>query len=142
MQDANRLEQADRDAQARHNEAESAQRASIDAQSRYLREQQAATIRSKRAEQAELARFEAQRSSASHTEPAGLVDAFADKLLIALEVVDLTQATSLATDTAHKDVHRAVDARRQQATVMHILCAEVDQTEQGWAGQLHIRDER
>ncbi len=142
MQDANRLAQAERDAQARRKEAEGAQRASTDAELRHQREQNVAFDRRKRAAQAERALLEARSNAASHAAPTGLAESYANNPLAALAVLSLTESPSLTIETGHKDVHRAVDARRQQIAGMHNHCNEVDQTEQAWAGQLHIRDER
>ena len=142
MQDANRLEQAERDAHARHKDAENAQRTRAESHTRYTREQQVALDRSKRVAQAELALHEARIATANHAQHTGLGEICANNSLTAMEIASLAALQPLAVETANKDVHRAVDARRQQVAVMHNLCAEVVQTEDAWGAQLQVRDER
>ena len=142
MQAANRLEQAERDAHARHRDAENAKRTLAESQTRYAQEQHAALNRSKRVTAAELALRDARSVTATHAEPTGLAEICAGNPLNASEVASLTALPSLAVETGHKDVLLAVDARRQQVALMHNHCNEVDQTEQAWAGQLTVRDER
>ena len=142
MGDAKRLEQADRDAHARHKEAEQAQRTREEAQVRFERECQATRERSQCAAQAEQALIEARGIATSHAERTGIADTFADNPLAALAAADLTALQPLAFDTARNDLRHAVATRREQVVLMQRRCNDVDQAEQARARQQQARDER
>ncbi len=142
MGDAKRLEQADRDAQARHKEAEHAQRTREEARVRFERERQATRERSQRAAQAEQALVEARGIATSHAERTGIADTCAGNPLAALAAADLTALQPLAFDTARNDLRHAVATRREQVVLLQRRCNDVDQAEQARARQQQARDER
>ena len=142
MGDAKRLEQADRDAQARHKEAERAQRVRAEAQARFERERQTTSERDRYAGQAEQALAEARGIAASHAERTGIGDDYAGNPLAALDATGLTSLQPLVFDTARNDLRHAIATRREQTALMQRRCNDVDQAEQVQARQQQVRDER
>ncbi|UUZ63716.1 hypothetical protein LP417_31160 [Polaromonas sp. P1-6] len=122
MQDANRLEQADRDAKARQNEAERAQRTRDEAQTKFKREVEATRERSQRAAQAEQALAEARGIAQDCAERSGITDVYASNPLAALDAAALTALQPLAFDTARNDLRHVVATRREQIALMQRRC--------------------
>ena len=142
MGDAKRLEQADRDAQARHKDAELAQRTREETRVRFERENQVTRERSQRAAQAEQALAEARGIATSHAERTGIADTCAGNPLAALDAAGLATLQPLAFDTARNDLRHAVATRREQVVLLQRRCNDVDQAEQARARQQQARDER
>lgn len=142
MQDANRLEQAARDAQARQTEAESAQRAQEEARARFERESEVTLQRSQRGAQAGQALTQARAIAQGGAERAGIADSYTSNPLAALDADDLSALAPLALDTARNDLRQIIATRRAQLTLMQRRCDEVDQAEQARAHQQQVRDER
>lgn len=142
MQDANRLEQAARDAQARQGEADRMQRTREETRARFERENQATRERSQRAAAAGQALTEAREIAQGWAEPAGIADTYASNPLAALDAAALTALQSLAFDTARNDLRHIVAARREQLALMQRHCDHVDQAEQARSHQQQARDER
>ena len=139
MQDANRLEQAARDAQARQGEAERAQLSREEARARFERESQATRERSQRAATAEMALAEARGITQGCAESAGIADTWESNPLAALDAAALPP---LAFDTARNDLRHIVATRRGQLVLMQRRCDHVDQAEQVRVRQQQMRDER
>ena len=142
MQDANRLEQAARDAGVRQGEAERAERRREETRTRFERENQALQERSLRAVSAEEALSEARGIAQGWSERAGIADSYEDNPLAALAMDDLTSLAPLAFDTARNDLRHIVATRREQIVLMQRRCEQVDQAEQVLSLQQRARDER
>ena len=142
MQDANRLDQAARDAQARQQEAESASKAKSEAQARVERETAASRERQQRATQAEQALAETRAIGSDAARRGGIADHYDANPLAATDAVELMSLPSLAFDTARHDLRQALAARREQLALMLRRCDETEQAEQARIRQQQARDER
>ena len=142
MRDAKRLEQADRDAQARQSEAGHAQRARDETQARFERECQATHERSQRAAVAAQALLEVRGIAQRCAERAGIAGACESNSLIVLAAADLSALQPLAIETARKDLLHSVATRHEQLALMQRRCDDVDQAEQAHAHQQQAHDER
>jgi uncharacterized protein (TIGR02680 family) len=142
MQDANRLEQAARDAQARQGEVEHAQRTREEIRTRFEREQQATRERSQRAAAAEQALTEARGIALGCAERAGIAETYGGNPLAALGADALTALPPLAVDTARNDLRHSVATRREQLALMQRHCDHVDQADLARSRQQQARDER
>lgn len=142
MQDANRLDQAARDAQARQHEAERALTMKGEAQARLAREIIASGERQQRATEAGLALIEARTVSSGNAHRAGIADPCAANPLVAAEPTELASLLPLAFDTARNDLRQTLATRREQLTLMLRRCDEADRAEQARVRQQQARDER
>lgn len=142
MQDANRLEQAARDAQARQNEAERAQRMREETGVRIERENQATRERSQRTAAAGEALTEARGIAQNCAEQAGIAETYASNPLAGLDADALTALLPLAVDTARNDLRHSVATRREQLALMQRHCDHVDRAEQARSSQQQARDVR
>ena len=142
MQDANRLDQAARDAGARRQEAERALIAKRETQARFERESAASRERQQRALQAAQALAETRAIVADGAKRCGLVEAFAANALAAAEPVALTALVPLAFDTARHDLRQALATRREQLALVLRRCDDAEQAEQARTLRQQARDER
>lgn len=142
MGDAKRLEQADRDAQARHKDAELAQRTREETRVRFERESQVTRERSQRAVVAEQTLTEARGIAGDFAERADIAQAYENNPLAALDAADLTALQQIEVDTARNDLRHGVTTRREQLAVMQRHCDNVALTEQAYTRQQQTRDER
>ncbi|MCO5102066.1 MAG: TIGR02680 family protein [Burkholderiaceae bacterium] len=118
MQDANRLEGAERDAARRRRAVENEDRACIDARERMQREQQATEQCARRATRAERALLEQRRDCAHEAQAAGVVVAFAENALAALPPEALACLASREFDPAAAGLRGIASARREQLSLL------------------------
>ena len=142
MQDANRLEQAGGDAQARQRDAEDAVKARGEAQARSQRESIALRERAARAAQAEHTLAEARLQAESVASAAGIAESFALNPLAAADAPALAELDALAFDTARHDLRALLAQRREQLALLRRRCAELEQVEQQERRLRQQRDER
>jgi uncharacterized protein (TIGR02680 family) len=142
MGDAKRLEQANRDAQARHKDAELAQRTREETRVRFERESQVTRERSQRAVVAERTLTEARGIAGDFAERADIAQAYEHNPLAALNAADLTALQQIEVDTARNDLRHGVTTRREQLAVMQRHCDHVDRAELAHTHQQQVRDER
>ena len=142
MQDANRLEQAARDAKARRDDMDAARRALSDAHLLRQRESEATVERAKRLSRAEQTLVETRRAAAGFAQSVGSADAYEANPLAAADAQALAELEDLALDTARNDLRQLVAGRRQQIELVQRRRRELDEAE-GHRGQMQqARDER
>ena len=138
MTSAKQLEQAEREATRRRQEAEQALRTRGEAQTRREREQQASRQRSERAEQTARTLADARREAARSADDAGLTPTYAFNPLASGDIATLEP---LAMDTARKDLRHAASTRREQVHLLLRRCDDVDQAAQTQTRAQSQRDE-
>jgi uncharacterized protein (TIGR02680 family) len=139
MTSAKQLEQAEREATRRRQEAEQALRTRGEARSRHEREQQASRQRGERAAQAVRTLADARREAAHGADAAGLVPAYSANPLAS---GDMALLEPLALDTARQDLRHAAGTRREQVNLLLRRCDEADQAAQAQVRAQSQRDER
>ena len=142
MQDANRLANAETEAENRRREAVTAERLLSDATLKLEREAAATRQRTQRSAQAEAALAETRVLAAGFAHTAGLGDGYADNPFVGAEPAALTALETLAFTAARNDLRRGLDTRREQLAQVKRRRAELDQA-QARHGQLQaLRDQR
>lgn len=141
MTSARQLEQAEREAQRRRQEAEQAQGAQREAQSRLDRERQASRARAQRVEQVKRAWTEARAAAVHDAEQAGIATAHAANPLSSSDAGILAALPPLALDTARQDLRRAMGTRREQVELLLRRCEETERAAQHHASTQARRDE-
>ncbi len=142
MRDAKRLEQADRDAQARQKDAELAQRSLEESRLRFERESQAMGERSQRALGAEHALAEARSIATNYAGFAEIAETYKNHRLTSLNAASVAALPQIEVDTARNDLRDDVTRRRAQLAVMQRHCDRIDQAELAQSNQQQARDER
>lgn len=142
MTSAKQLAQTESDAKRRRQDAEQAQGAQREAQSRLERERQASRARTQRAEQARRAWTEARDAAIHDAEQAGIAAAHAANPLSSPDADTLASLSPLALDTARQDLRRAMDTRREQVALLLRRCEDTERAAQDQASAQARRDER
>ncbi len=140
MRDAKRLEQADRDSQARQKDADLAQRAREESRLRYERESQAMGERNQRALVAEQVLIEARRIATNYAGLAEIAETYQNHPLTSLDAASVAVLPQIKVDTARNDLRGDVTRRRTQLAVMQRHCDRVDQVELALSNQQQARD--
>ncbi|CCV11891.1 TIGR02680 family protein [Mesorhizobium sp. STM 4661] len=142
MQDANRLESAEKEAEARRQAMQKAA-AAVEQTGRRLElsiEETGRTAR--RVEQAERALAELRRQSTLHADAAGIVDQHTANPLAALETSVLVELTQHAFDRACSELRNLVAGRREQIALLRRRHGEVARAEADHVRRREIQDER
>ena len=142
MKDANRLNQAERDAEARTVDLTEATRMSAEATARLEREQRALDERGTRRTQAMDALACTREDVAAAALAGGIGEAWRANPLAALPATDLAKLDAQPLDTARQELRQATQLRREQLTQVQRRVAEVAQAEATHAGRQQARDER
>lgn len=136
---ARRLDQAERDAQRRRDEAAHATRVLQDNRTRLVREQEVGKERGQRAAQAGSALTQARQDALSGAEHSGLSRACTGNALLTADVAGLQ---TVALDAARQALRDAQTQHRLHVTSLLRRCADVDQAARTLALQQTQRDER
>jgi len=142
MKDANRLAQAERDAQTRADDLDTATRMNADAAARFERERRALEERSTHRAQAESALAQARAEAAALALHGGIGEAWQSNPLAGLSPGDLVALDRLAFATAGNDLRQATALRREQLALVQRRAIEVLQAEAAQAQRQQARDER
>ena len=142
MQDANRLAQAERDAQARADDLATATRMSAEAAARFERERRALQERSARLAQAEAGFGAGRDESAAAALSSGIGEPWRASPLALLPAADLATQDGLRIDTIRNDLRQAIATRREQLALVQRRVSEAAQAEAVHAHQQQARDER
>ena len=142
MQDANRLENAEKEAGARQRAQEAATRTVEEASLRLKRSAEETRQAAQRVAEAERALDSLRRDGASHADIAGLAGLHAGSPLVALTGADLADLTPRAFDGACADLRLAVVDRREQIASLRRRHAEVKTANDLYAQRQQARDER
>lgn len=142
MADANRLNQAERDAEARAAGFQEATRMNAEAAARLEREQRALDERDKRRMQAEECLSRLREEIASAALASGIGEPLRANPLAALPTVELASLGELPLDTARQALRQAAQVRREQLALVQRRVRDVAQAEATQAGRQQTRDER
>ncbi|MCB1947011.1 MAG: TIGR02680 family protein [Thauera sp.] len=142
MKDANRLNQAERDAEARAADLVDATRMNAEAAARVDREQRALEERGARRTQAEDSLATAREGVAAAALASGIGEPWRANPLAALPAAELATLGDLPLDTARNDLRQATRVRREQLALVHRRVGEVAQAEATHASRQQARDER
>jgi uncharacterized protein (TIGR02680 family) len=142
MQDANRLESAEKETAARRQAMQKATLA-VEEAGRRLRLTTEETGRAaQRVEQTERVSADLRGESANHAETAGIAGQHAANPLAAFEVAALAEMTPRAFDKACAELRNLVAGRREQIALLRRRQGEVAQAEAAYARRREIQDER
>ncbi|WP_420131718.1 TIGR02680 family protein [Rhodopseudomonas sp.] len=142
MQDANRLESAEKDASTRQRALQDATAAAAQAERRLQRSADETRDAATRSEQAELRVGSLRSGSASLAEAAGLAAVHADNLLATCAPIELAGLTPQSFDAARVELGAAVIDRREQIALLRRRHAEVSTAETVFEQRRTSRDER
>lgn len=142
MADANRLDQARRDAVTQQTDADKAQQALALAKLRLVRETETGVEAASRVDETENALAVTRDSITSTAESAGMAEPCSSNPLMALDRPALAALTMQALNGAHDDLRHAVSARRAQAALIQRRYGDVERTEQAWLRQRESHGER
>lgn len=142
MQDANRLEAAEKEAAARRQAMEKAALAVEDAGRRLTRNTEETGRAVQRMEQAQRALTELRRESAGYADAAGIAGPYAGNPLAAFEAPALVELTPHAFDRACAELRTLAANRREQIALLRRRQAEVVRAEATCAQRRETRDER
>jgi uncharacterized protein (TIGR02680 family) len=142
MQDANRLEGAVREAEARQRALQSATAAEEAAAGRLVRSTEETALATQRVEQAERRKTTLRQDSAAHADVAGLASHHAKNPVAHLESAALADLTPRAFDNACSELRTLVVDRREQIALFRQRHAEVTSAEAQHAQRRKTRDER
>lgn len=137
MAGAKQLENAEREARRREEDAAKAQRARTEADARLFREQQATRQRDARVGQAAHVLATRQQEAATAAADAGLSRALSGSPLAAAQTATLAPP---AVQAAQDDLRRAVALRREQAALLQQRCDAVDRAAETHARAQEQRD--
>jgi uncharacterized protein (TIGR02680 family) len=142
MQDANRLEGAAREAEARQRALQTATSAVEESARRLARSTEETEHASQRVAQAERKMIELRQNSATHADAAGIDSIHARNPLATLETDALAELTPRAFDSACAALHSLVVDRREQIALLRQRHAEVTEAETRHAEHRRMRGER
>lgn len=142
MKDANRLNQAERDAESRAADLVDATRMNAEAVARLEREQRALEERGTRRTQAEESLATAREGVAAAALASGIGEPWRANPLAALPAAELATLGDLPLDTARQDLRQATLVRREQLALVQRRVGEVAQAEAAHASRQQARDER
>lgn len=142
MKDANRLNQAERDAEARAADLVDATRMRAEAATRLEREHRSLEERNTRRTQAEDSLATAREDVATAALASGIGEPWRVNPLTALSTAELATLGDLPLDTAHKELRQAILVRREQLALVQRRVSDVAQAEATHAGRQQARDER
>ncbi|WP_341644982.1 TIGR02680 family protein [Thauera sp. SDU_THAU2] len=142
MKDANRLNQAERDAESRAADLIDATRMDAEAVARLGREQRTLEERGARRTQAEESLATAREGVAAAALASGIGEPWRANPLAALPAGELATLGDLPLDAARKDLRQATLIRREQLTLVQRRVSEVAQAEATHASRQQARDER
>lgn len=142
MQDANRLEDARKDATARQRALQAATTAVDEAARRSTRGAEEAEHAAQRVAQAERHMNVLRQDGAAHADAAGIAGLQAGNPLVALDPALLAGLSSRAFDSASADLRALVVDRRDQIAVLRQRHAEVAAADTVHAQRRQIRDEK
>ncbi len=142
MKDANRLAQAERDAQARTADLATATRMADEAAARSERESRALQERSARRARAEDALAAARDEAALAARASGIGEPWQRNPLAALPAAEVVTLDALPFDTARTELRHATTTRREQLALVQRRVGDVTQAEAAHAHRQHARDER
>ena len=140
--DANRLDLASREADARQRDADEAAHADADAKERFSRETQAARERDADRTRAENALATIRKASLESVRTSGIEDPWTGNLLCSGGSDDLTGLVPENVKTAQNDLRQILDRRREQAALVRQRRNDMDRAEQEHAAKSQARDER
>lgn len=142
MQDANRLDRAEKDAAARRDAMRNAS-AEVDEAARRLRRSiEDSGHAGQRTERAKRILSELRRDSAIHAEAAGIGGSHAANPLAALDEATLVEQAQRDFDDAGNELRALVAGRREQIGLLRVRQADVEQAERLRAQARHILDDR
>jgi uncharacterized protein (TIGR02680 family) len=142
MQDANRLETAERDALARQHALQVATAAVDEVRRRLKRSTEETGHAVQRMTQAERVMTNLRQNSATHAEAAGIAGLHAGSPLATLAAADLVALTPQAFDNACGDLRTLIVDRREQIALLRRRHAEVTEAEALHTQRQNTRDER
>jgi len=142
MQDANRLESAEKEMTARRQATQKAAVAVEQAGRRLGLSTEETGRTARRAEQAERALAELRRRSALHGDAAGIAAQHTGSPLAALEASALVELTQPAFDRACAELRNLVAGRREQIALLRRRHSEVARAEADYARRREVQDER
>jgi uncharacterized protein (TIGR02680 family) len=142
MQDANRLESAERDALARQRALQVATAAVDEVRRRLKRSTEETGHAVQRMTQAEHLMTKLRQNSATHAEATGIAGLHAGNPLAALAAADLVALTPQAFDNACADLRALIVDRREQIALLRRRHAEVTAAEALHTQRQSTRDER
>ena len=142
MKDANRLNQAERDAEARAADLADATRMNAEATVRLEREQRALDERGTRRTQAEEALATAREGVDAAALASGIGEPWRANALAALPAAELATLGDLSLDTARNELRQAMLVRREQLALVQRRVSEVAQAEATHTSRQQARDER
>lgn len=142
MKDANRLNQAERDAESRAADLVDATRLNTEAVARLERELRAREELGTRRAQAEESLATAREGVAAAALASGIGEPWRANPLAALTAAELATLGDLPLDTARKDLRQTTLVRREQLALVQRRIGEVAQAEATHASRQQARDER
>ena len=142
MQDANRLESAEREAQARQSALQAASAAVDEAKQRLTRSTEETAHAGQRMTQAERRLAKQRQDSAAHAEAAGIASPHGGSPLAALDAANLTALSPQTFDDACAELRDLSVERREQIALLRGRHAEVTAAELLHAQCQKTRDER
>lgn len=142
MKDANRLAQAEGDAQARAADLAGATRMADEAASRLERERRALEERRARRTLAERSLAAARDEAAAAAHASGIGEAWQLNPLAALRPDELARLDTLPFDAARNDLRQAMATRREQLALVRRRLGDVAQAEAAHTRRQQARDER
>ena len=142
MQDASRLDQAEKDAKARQDSSRTADAALREAGQRLAASVDDTHRAAQRAESAEQAWSRLRLEAAGHAEAAGVAVAHAANPLAAFDRAAVVGLDSRSFDTADRELRTVVASRREQVGLLRERHAEADTAEAWHTQSRKQRDER
>jgi uncharacterized protein (TIGR02680 family) len=142
MQDANRLEGAVRDAEARQRALRAATSAVDEANRRLARATEETRLATQRLAQGERKIADLRRESAIHADAAGIISPHTENSLATLATDALAELTPKVFDGVCSDLRALVVNRREQIALLRRRHAEVATAETQHAQHQRVRDER
>ncbi len=142
MQDANRLENAEKETAARRQTMQKAATAVDEAGRRLGLSIEEAGRAARRMEQAERALADLRQESAAHADAAGIAGQHAGNPLAAAEASALVELTQQTFDGAGAELRNLVAGRREQIALLRRRHGEVAQAEATYVRRREIQDER
>jgi uncharacterized protein (TIGR02680 family) len=142
MQDANRLEAAVREMEARQRALQNAISTVEESTKRLARSTEEAEQAARRLTQVERKMTDSRQNSATHAGAAGIASAHVGNPLATLATDALAELTPRAFDTASAAFHAAVVDRREQIALLRRRHAELEIAEVQHAHSVRARDER
>lgn len=142
MKDANRLNQAERDADSRSADLVKATYMSTEASARFEREQRTLDERNTRRTRVEDALVTAREEAAAAARGSRISESWRVNPLAELPVAELATQSPLLLDAARQALRQAIQIRREQLALVQRRVNEVTQAEATRASQQLVRDER